>query len=229
MNVVQNAIAYYRVSTDRQGKSGLGLEAQQEAVSSFLRVHRWQLIDAFTEVESGKRNNRPELQKAMEACKKKKAVLVIAKLDRLGRNLAFIANLMESKADFVAVDNPHANKLMIHMLAAFAEHEREMISERTKAALAAAKVRGVELGKYAKEVLAEENRQTADEYAARLKPVIEEMQSRGITTVRAMVEELNLQQVPTFRGTAQWYIPTVHRLLKRLEVIQADTPFMSSK
>lgn len=222
MNSLQNAIAYYRVSTDRQGKSGLGLEAQQEAVSSFLKAHHWQLIDAYTEVESGKRNNRPELQKAMEACKKKRAVLVIAKLDRLGRNLAFIANLMESKADFVAVDNPHANKLMIHMLAAFAEHEREMISNRTKAALAAAKVRGVELGRYAREVLAEENRQTADAYAARLKPVIEEMQNRGITTVRAICQELNDQDIPTFRGTAQWHIPTVHRLLKRVDSFHVE-------
>lgn len=125
-------IAYYRVSTDRQGKSGLGLEAQKEAVSFFLSAHQWQLIDAYIEIESGKRNNRPQLQKALDLCKKKKAVLVIAKLDRLGRNLAFIANLMESKADFVAVDNPHANKLMIHMLAAFAEHEREMISKQNQ-------------------------------------------------------------------------------------------------
>jgi DNA invertase Pin-like site-specific DNA recombinase len=100
------------------------------------------MIGEFTEIESGKRNDRPELEKALAACKRQKAKLVIAKLDRLGRNLALIAALMESGVEFVAVDNPHANKLTIHILAAVAQHEREMISERTKAALAAAKKRG---------------------------------------------------------------------------------------
>ena len=132
-------VAYFRVSTDRQGKSGLGLAAQREAVMSYLDGGRWALVDEFTEVESGKRNDRPELVKALAACKKQKAKLVIAKLDRLSRNLAFIAALMDSGVEFVAVDNPHANKLTIHILAAVAQHEREMISERTKAAMAAAK------------------------------------------------------------------------------------------
>jgi DNA invertase Pin-like site-specific DNA recombinase len=140
-------VAYFRVSTDRQGKSGLGLEAQREAVMSYLNGGRWTLAAEFTEVESGKRSdNRPELEKAIAACKRLKAKLVIAKLDRLSRNLAFIAALMESGVEFVAVDNPHMNKLTIHILAAVAEHEREMISERTKAALAAAKRRGQRLG-----------------------------------------------------------------------------------
>ena len=139
-------IAYFRVSTDRQGKSGLGLEAQREAVMTYLNGGRWSLVDEFTEVESGKHSDRPELAKALAACKKRKAKLVIAKLDRLSRNLAFIAALMESGVEFVAVDMPHATKLTIHILAAVAEHEREMISERTKAALAAAKKRGQRLG-----------------------------------------------------------------------------------
>ena len=104
------------------------------------------LVGEFTEIESGKRSDRPELEKALAACKKQKAKLVIAKLDRLSRNLAFIATLMESGVEFVAVDNPHANKLTVHILAAVAQHEREMISERTKAALAAAKRRGTRLG-----------------------------------------------------------------------------------
>ena len=129
-------IAYYRVSTDRQGKSGLGLDAQRKAVDDYLNGGRWTLVDHFTEVESGKRNDRPELEKALAACKKHKAKLVIAKLDRLSRNLAFIATLTDSGVEFVAVDNPHANKLTIHILAAVYQHEREMISERTKAALA---------------------------------------------------------------------------------------------
>jgi DNA invertase Pin-like site-specific DNA recombinase len=139
-------IAYFRVSTDRQGKSGLGLAAQREAVMSYLDGGRWALVDEFTEVESGKRNERPELAKALAACKRQKAKLVIAKLDRLSRNLAFIATLMDSGVEFVAVDNPHANKLTIHILAAVAQHEREIISARTSAALKAAKARGRRLG-----------------------------------------------------------------------------------
>ena len=139
-------VAYYRVSTDRQGKSGLGLDAQREAVTSYLNGGSWQLVQEFVEVESGKRADRPQLAAALAACRKHKAKLVIAKLDRLSRNLAFVATLMESGVEFVAVDNPHANKLTIHILAAVAQHEREMISERTKAALAAARARGTQLG-----------------------------------------------------------------------------------
>src|SRR6476619_7200292 len=138
-------VAYFRVSTDRQGKSGLGLEAQRKSVLDYLDGGRWWLVAEFTEIENGKRNDRPELEKALAACKKQKAKLVIAKLDRLSRNLAFIATLMDSGVEFVAVDNPHANKLTIHILAAVAQHEREMIAQRTKDALQAAKARGVAL------------------------------------------------------------------------------------
>ena len=123
----------------------MGLDAQQAAVASFINGGT-ELVAEFTEIESGKRNERPELAKAFEACRRHKAKLVIAKLDRLSRNLAFIATLMESGVEFVAVDNPHANKLTVHILAAVAQHEREMISQRTKDALAAAKRRGVRLG-----------------------------------------------------------------------------------
>jgi DNA invertase Pin-like site-specific DNA recombinase len=139
-------VAYYRVSTDRQGKSGLGLEAQQAAVRQYLNGGSWQLVGEHVEIETGKRSDRPELVMALDACRRQRAKLVIAKLDRLSRNLAFIATLMDSGVEFVAVDNPHANKLTIHILAAVAEHEREMISERTKAALQAAKARGTRLG-----------------------------------------------------------------------------------
>ena len=131
-------VGYFRVSTSRQGESGLGLEAQRQAVSDYLAGGRRELVGEHTEIESGKRNDRPELLKALDACRKQKAKLIIAKLDRLARNVAFIANLMESGVDFVAVDFPQANRLTIHILAAVAEHEREMISERTKAALQAA-------------------------------------------------------------------------------------------
>ena len=113
-------IAYYRVSTDRQGKSGLGLEAQRQAVIDYLDGGRWELVGEHTEIESGRRSDRPELARALEGCRRQKAVLIIAKLDRLARNVAFIANLMESGVDFVAVDFPQANKLTIHILAAVA-------------------------------------------------------------------------------------------------------------
>ena len=121
-------VAYYRVSTDRQGRSGLGLEAQREAVQSYLDGGSWTLADEVTEVESGKRNDRPELDRALGLCRLYGATLVVAKLDRLARNVAFISKLMESGVDFVAVDFPQANRLTIHILAAVAEHEREMIS-----------------------------------------------------------------------------------------------------
>jgi DNA invertase Pin-like site-specific DNA recombinase len=139
-------VAYYRVSTDKQGRSGLGLEAQREAVRSFLNGGNWSLADAVTEVESGKRNDRPELDRALGLCRLYGATLVVAKLDRLARNVAFISKLMESGVDFVAVDFPQANRLTVHILAAVAEHEAAMISQRTRAALAAAKARGVKLG-----------------------------------------------------------------------------------
>ena len=140
-------VAYYRVSTDRQGRSGLGLEAQREAVQRHLASVGGTLIAEHTEIETGKRNDRPELQKALTACRRRRGTrLVIAKLDRLSRNVAFIATMMDSNVEFIAVDNPHATRLTLHILAAVAEHEREMISIRTKAALAAAKARGKRLG-----------------------------------------------------------------------------------
>src|SRR5262249_50048544 len=115
-------VAYYRVSTDKQGASGLGLDAQRQAVTTYLDGAPWRLGAQHTEVESGKRADRPELTKALAACRKHKAKLIIAKLDRLSRNLAFIAALMDSGVEFIAVDNPHANKLTIHILAAVAQH-----------------------------------------------------------------------------------------------------------
>ena len=142
-------VVYIRVSTARQGESQLGQLAQAEAVSNFFATRPHRVIATYTEVESGKRSDRPELLKALAECRKQRATLVIAKLDRLGRNLAFIANLMEAGVEFVCCDNPHANRLMLHMLAAFAEFERELISKRTKAALAVAKTKAYGLAKTA--------------------------------------------------------------------------------
>jgi DNA invertase Pin-like site-specific DNA recombinase len=139
-------IAYYRVSTEQQGRSGLGLEAQQAAVRDYAAQIGSSIAAEFTEVESGRRADRPELAKALAAAKRGKGRLVIAKLDRLARNVAFLSNLMESKVDFVACDNPHADRFTIHILAAVAEKEAKDISDRTKAALAAYKARGGKLG-----------------------------------------------------------------------------------
>jgi len=141
-------ISYYRVSTKKQGASGLGLEAQEQAVGSYLKGIDGKLLASYTEVESGKKSDRPELLKALAHCRRSKATLIISRLDRLSRNVAFLSQLMESKVDFLAVDNPTATRLTIHILAAIAEHEAKAISERTKAALKAAKARGVKLGSH---------------------------------------------------------------------------------
>lgn len=146
MEAISKYVSYFRVSTDKQGKSGLGLEAQQSSVGQFIERHRGEILDSFTEVESGKKADRPELEKAIRRCKLTGATLVIAKLDRLSRDIAFIANLQKSKVEFVCVDMPDANTLTIGMMSVLAQYERELISERTKAGLAAAKRRGVKLG-----------------------------------------------------------------------------------
>lgn len=212
-------IAYHRVSTDRQGESGLGLDAQRQAVTDYLNGGDWDLVDEFVEVESGKSHkNRPQLAAAMAACKREKATLVIAKLDRLARNVHFVSGLMEAGIDFVAVDNPHANKLMVHMLAAFAEHERDMISQRTKAALAAAKARGVKLGKHGA-VLARQNRATATAHAREIASRVNEL--REGRTVRGLVDAMNEHGVPTARG-GQWHVMSVHRLLGRLDNMDVE-------
>ncbi len=211
------AIAYYRVSTDQQGRSGLGLEAQQEAVRLFAEREGYQVTTHYTEIESGRKNKRPQLLAALEQCRKKRATLIIAKLDRLGRNVAFIANLMESRVQFKAVDNPHADELMIHLLAAFAQHERKQISTRTKDALQAAIRRGVELGKHGKEVLSQQNSEAANEFAERMRPIIKEIEQEGMTTIRAIRDELNHRAIPTYRSQGEiWHIATVHRLVKRI-------------
>ena len=216
---MKKAIAYYRVSTERQGISGLGLEAQQQAIKAFATAHEFTLISECTEVESGKNTKRPVLQQALAACKNEHATLLIAKLDRLARNVAFISRLMESGVDFKAVDHPYASKLFVHIMAAFAEYERDMISERTIAALKAAKERGVELGKHGRYVLSVTNKRQADLFAATMQPTIHGLQQEGITTIRAIAAELNLQNVPTYRHGGRWHISTVHNLIKRMKLI----------
>lgn len=213
-------IAYYRVSTTKQGASGLGLEAQQEAVRRFLNGGEWELLGEFQEVETGKGadalSKRPQLRAALDVCRKLGATLIIAKLDRLARNVHFVSGLMESKVRFVACDMPEANELTIHIMAAFAEHEAKRISQRTKDALAVAKSRGVKLGRAGAENLrpnVEARQQMADEFAAKLKPLFDGMKARGLSQ-RAMVAELNSVGVPAPKG-GEWALSQVQRVIRR--------------
>jgi DNA invertase Pin-like site-specific DNA recombinase len=214
-------VAYYRVSTAKQGVSGLGLDAQRESVMRYLNGGKWELVGEFTETETGKGADalakRPQLRAALDLCKKRGARLIIAKLDRLARNVHFVSGLMESKVKFVAVDMPEANELTIHIMAAFAEHEAKRISERTKDALAAAKARGVVLGATGPANLKpniEERQQAATAFAESLSKVITGLQRAGLSQ-RAMVDELNKLGIKTARG-GQWSLMQLQRVLARL-------------
>lgn len=214
-------IAYFRVSTQKQGASGLGLEAQQVAVAAYLNCGAWELIGEFQEVETGKGADalakRPQLRAALDACRKHGATLIIAKLDRLARNVHFISGLMVSKVRFVACDMPEANELTIHIMAAFAEHEAKRISQRTKDALAVAKRRGVVLGRSGPANLrpnVEERQRAANAFAERLRPVFDGMRMRKLSQ-RAMINELNRIGIPTPQG-GSWMLAQVQRTIQRL-------------
>jgi DNA invertase Pin-like site-specific DNA recombinase len=216
-------VAYYRVSTQKQGTSGLGLEAQRTAVLDYLNGGNWNLVEEVTEIESGKDNSRPELAKALALCRIHNATLIIAKLDRLARNVAFISNLMESGVEFTAVDFPQANRLTVHILAAVAEHEAAMISARTKAALAAAKARGVVLGGDRAGIIASQSpkgraislarrRERAAKRAADLAPVIADIRQAGATSLRQIASALNNRGITSPRG-GTWSAVQVQRIL----------------
>jgi DNA invertase Pin-like site-specific DNA recombinase len=210
--------AYFRVSTDRQVRSGLGLEAQREAVQRYLASVGGTLIAEHIEVESGRRNDRPELAKALAACRRRRgARLVIAKLDRLSRNVAFIAAVMDSNVEFIACDNPHATRLTLHILAAVAEHEREMISKRTSAALQAAKARGKKLGRYGAETLAPAHHAAAVARAEELRPVLVELAGKS---TRQIATELTARGIPTQRG-GRWQAQSVANVLRHLGMAAA--------
>jgi DNA invertase Pin-like site-specific DNA recombinase len=214
-------VSYLRVSTAQQGFSGLGLDAQQAAVAGYLNGGDWTLVQEFTEVESGKRNDRPALAAALKLCRKHKATLIIAKLDRLSRNVAFIATLMESGVDLIFVDMPQATRFTLHIMAAVAEQEAGAISTRTKAALAAAKARGTKLGgrrvsaeRFA-EIGAEGRKARAETVEAQrhaLLPAIARIQALGATTLRQVAAELNEQGIETPRG-GQWSAVQVQRVI----------------
>jgi DNA invertase Pin-like site-specific DNA recombinase len=219
-------VAYYRVSTARQGASGLGLEAQQAAVHDYLNGGDWQLVGEFTEIESGKRDgNRPKLAKALHQAKVTGARLLIAKLDRLSRDAHFLLGLQKAGVRFTACDMPDANELTIGILALVAQNEREAISARTKAALQAAKARGVKLGNVngaaALRRAGKGNTAAigaiqagADRHAQDILPVIEDIREAGIATLAGIAAELNARGILTARG-GQWYATTVRNLLGR--------------
>ena len=207
-------VAYLRVSTTRQGVSGLGLEAQREAVTRYVEQVGGELIDEVVEVESGKLSDRPGLTGALARCQTSSACLVIARLDRLARNVAFVSSLMEGGAEFVAVDAPYANRLMLHILAAFSEHEREMVSARTKAALAAAKARGVRLGVNGAKLAAQRKAEAAA-FAMTLKQPVDQIRAAGAVTLQEFADGLNGLSLTTRAGSA-WTPGTTRRLLARL-------------
>jgi DNA invertase Pin-like site-specific DNA recombinase len=217
-------VAYYRVSTARQGKSGLGLEAQKKAVAEFLNGGSWQLTAEFVEVESGKHDDRPQLEQALAMCELSGATLVVAKLDRLSRNLAFLAKLQESGARFVAADMPEANELTIHIMAAVAQAERKAISLRTKEALAAAKARGVRLGgnrgnledlRKGPARSAEVRSRQARERALKVRRQIESISAGGQKySLRQIADVLNARGITAPRG-GPWHAAQVKAVLQR--------------
>ncbi len=217
-------ISYFRVSTQKQGASGLGLEAQRESVARYVSSVAGTIIAEFEEVESGKRSdNRPQLLAALGHAKATRATVVIAKLDRLARNVAFISSLMDSGVDFVAADMPMANRLTVHVLAAVAEHEREMISARTKAALAAAKARGVKLGNPRLIAGNTESARAAGLVRARnsrskardIYPYIEAAQKAGCATLTELATALEARGVRTPGGRSNWGAEQVSRVIKK--------------
>ena len=218
-------IAYYRVSTERQGRSGLGLDAQRKAVADYLNGGAWTLLEEFVEVESGKRSDRLELAKALKACRARRATLVIAKLDRLARDAHFLLGLQKAGVDFVAADMPTANRLTVGIMALVAEEEARMISARTKAALAAAKARGAKLGLAnparidrhevsAKGVAAVTA--SADQHAANVLPIVRTIQAAGVVSLHGVADALNVRGIHTARG-GKWYAATVRNMLLRQE------------
>lgn len=220
-------VAYYRVSTEAQGRSGLGLQAQHDAVEGLCGQRDWQIVAEFTEIESGKRDDRPQLTAAVKRAKVTGARIVIAKLDRLSRNVAFLAALQESGAKFTAADMPEADEFTVHILVAVAQRERRLVSERTKAALAAAKARGVKLGnphgadplrRAGKGTLAalEAVRRNAVGRASEYAEIISDVRETGATSLPAIARELNERGILTARG-GKWHPSSVRNLLLRIE------------
>jgi len=214
------AVAYVRVSTTEQGRSGLGLEAQRARITEYATSRNLALVHTYVEVESGADSERPELARALAHARRSRCPIIVAKLDRLSRSVAYIATMMERGTPFLVADLPDADPMMLHVYAVVAEQERRMISARTRAAMGAARARGVIFGNPDPEALrfaqvrgAARNVSNARAFAANVRPLIEHAQRRGLS-LRAIVAELNARGVPTARG-GDWHVATVRNVLAR--------------
>lgn len=235
-------VAYYRVSTDRQGRSGLGLEAQRAAVTGYLNGGSWSIVSEFTEVESGKRADRPELDKALGAARLHRCPLVVSKVDRLTRSVAFLSRLLEANVDVRFADLPQiegaTGRFLLQQMVAVAELEAGMISARTRAALVAAKARGTKLGgprvrksdgkpvvisRAAQKRGATANRMRAVDRAADLAPTIAEIREAGAKTLAAIAAGLNDAGIPTPRGQGTWSPAQVKRTLDAMREAEGPT------
>ena len=221
---MRSVIAYLRVSTGKQGKSGLGIEGQRQAIARFVDAEGLELIGEHVEVETGKGadalDRRPVLRDALALARKAKAAVVVAKLDRLSRDVAFIANLMAQRVPFIVSElGTDADPFMLHIYAALAQKERAMIAERTRVALAQKKAQGARLGNRtnladAQAMGAAATKEGADAFAANVLPVVRDLQAAGIKTTRAIAEALNARGIRTVRG-GEWHHSTVRNLLAR--------------
>ncbi|MAF02558.1 recombinase family protein [Herbaspirillum sp.] len=225
------AVAYYRVSTAAQGRSGLGLAAQRNAVAEVCAARGLEMVAEFTEVESGKRADRPELSEALRRAKLTGATLVVAKLDRLSRSVAFLSALQDSGARFIAADMPEANELTVHILAAVAQAERKAISTRTREALKAAKARGVKLGNpngaaplrragKGNAAAVATRKAAVDSRTLELASEVKRLQANGALSIRQIAESLNRERIEAPRGGA-WHPSGVKRLLDRVARLEA--------
>jgi DNA invertase Pin-like site-specific DNA recombinase len=222
-------VAYYRVSTDKQGRSGLGLEAQRQAVASYLNGREHRIVGEFTEVESGRRSDRPELAKALTTARLHRVPIIVAKVDRLTRSVAFLSRLLEAGVDVRFADLPQiegpTGRFMLQQMASVAELEAGLISTRTKAALAAVKSRGVRLGGNRGAIISREARATgrtaqsarSKTRAADLAPILTELRHAGVNTLAAIGRALTDRRIPTARGLPNWSPSQVSRVLARMD------------
>jgi DNA invertase Pin-like site-specific DNA recombinase len=213
----KKVVSYYRVSTTRQGESGLGLESQRETVRRYVSSHGMETVGEFTEVESGKVNDRPELTKALNVCRKNGATLVVSKLDRLSRNALFLLQLQQSNVEFICCDCPNVDRFTVGILALVAQREREMISERTKSALQAARIRGVRLGtrnpdRQVKLMVDGVLREKMN-FLNRVRPIVEEVRSSGVNTLQGIADCLTRRGIPTRYGKTVWFPSTIKTIL----------------
>ena len=225
--MLQRAVAYYRVSTQRQGRSGLGIEAQRNAVGGFTGAEGITLVAEFVEVETGKGSDaldrRPRLAEALALAKRERCPVIVAKLDRLSRDVAFISGLMAQRVPFIVAElGADADPFMLHLYAALAEKERRLISERTRAALAARKAHGVRLGNRANPAQAASRGRAAsiaeaDRFAAAIMPTIQQLRRDGITSYRGIATALNARGVRTARG-GKWQVSNVRNLMARVSL-----------